>query len=120
DILTPQEEVTLIRYGNVVLRNECALPHQEGSVKSTKKKLNWVDQSSCIPGILVTFPSQDAKTWFEDSIKRTKIWGESNMHNIVKGQVIQLIRHGLFRCEASCSKDQILVLFQIPNGKPST
>ena len=116
---TPQEEVTLIQYGNAVLgiSGTTAQPHKEGSVKSTQKKLNWVHKSSCIPGILVIFPSQDSKTWLDDPIIRRKFWGEDQMRNIMKGQVVQLMRHGLFRCEASYeAMGQHLVLFQIPDG----
>lgn len=45
-------------------------------------------------------------------------FGDSDMRNLKRGDVVQLERKGYFRCDVPCSsKTNPLVLFAIPDGK---
>jgi len=139
--LSEGEEVTLMSWGNVILRKvtkdasgavtglEADL-HLEGSVKTTKKKLTWLADTPDLVDVELTDldfllnkdkieESDDIEqiltqnSWFVDLAK-----GEAALRQLQKGQVIQVERRGYYICDSPYVRagEPIKLLF-VPDGK---
>jgi len=140
-LIVEGEEVTLLNWGNVIIDkvssnkvdNSFLLEgrlHLEGSVKSTKKKLTWIDSKNNIPvkivefDHLITIPSLKPDQDFKDVINQhtefvTEASGEPALKDLKKGSIIQLLRRGFYICEQEWIKDSSLILYSVPDGKLS-
>eukprot|EP00002_Diphylleia_rotans_P019422 TRINITY_DN3759_c0_g1_i1.p1 TRINITY_DN3759_c0_g1~~TRINITY_DN3759_c0_g1_i1.p1 ORF type:complete len:752 (-),score=162.80 TRINITY_DN3759_c0_g1_i1:233-2488(-) len=138
--IAQDEEITLMDWGNAfvtgITRDETgkvtALEGKlnlEGSVKNTKKKLQWVaDTDDVVSLVLVEFGHLMTKKKLEEdddflnfingsSRKEIQATGDANLRNLQKGDIIQLERKGYFivdRPYINASKPPIL--FGIPDG----
>jgi glutamyl-tRNA synthetase len=139
NLIEEGEEVTLINWGNAIIekitRNEEAgvillegVLNLEGDVKSTKKKLTWIDYYNKLLVKIVEFDhlitepvikkDQDFKDFLTPQTKFvTDAYGEIALSELKKGSIIQLMRKGFFICEEEFDIDTPLVLFAIPDGK---
>eukprot|EP01053_Blabericola_migrator_P013408 Blabericola_migrator_1__13407@NODE_959_length_5893_cov_215_544113_g665_i0_p1_GENE_NODE_959_length_5893_cov_215_544113_g665_i0NODE_959_length_5893_cov_215_544113_g665_i0_p1_ORF_typecomplete_len737_score165_94tRNAsynt_1c/PF00749_21/1_5e81tRNAsynt_1c_C/PF03950_18/3_5e34GST_C/PF00043_25/0_00034tRNAsynt_1/PF00133_22/0_1_NODE_959_length_5893_cov_215_544113_g665_i014873697 len=132
------EEITLVRYGNVVLdeitRGEGGVvlsvkahSHLEGDVKKTKKKLHWIPKSeNNYPFIMREFDHIITKRKPEEgdemkdianfnSVFDTTCLGEPEMKNLKEGDLLQIERRGY--CRVDKMHDGVPVLIKIPDGK---
>ena len=143
------EEVTLMKWGNIIITNItrittdqgdeelslCAKLNPEGSVKDTKKKITWISHSTSLPSIklmdydfLITKKKLEENDNVEDFLTpksefSTEAIGEAAMSALKIGDIIQLERLGFYIVD-SHSKDpssgDILKLISIPDGKSKT
>jgi len=137
------EEVTLMSWGNAILKNFTSKDggritdilgetNPNGNVKSTKK-LNWVQFShpdNLCPLILVEFddlltvPKLEEDMELKDYVNpltkaEVPAWGEDALKNLKKGEIVQLMRRGFWivdRPYDSATKSPA-VLFNIPDGR---
>ncbi|CAH9067661.1 unnamed protein product [Cuscuta europaea] len=140
-LISANEEVTLMDWGNSIVKsiekdeqgNVISLTgvlHLEGSVKTTKLKLTWLpDTDKLLKLSLVDFDYIITKKKLEENEdfidvvnpctkKETCAFGDSNMSDLKKGDILQLERKGYFRCDVPfVSPTQPIVLFAIPDGK---
>lgn len=134
------EEVTLMDWGNVVVdsinRDDAGNVvqlnghlHLDGSVKDTKKKLNWLaDTGDNVDVVLVTLDHLITKKKLEEGDKfedfvnpktiwECKAWGDPNLRNLKRGERIQLERRGYYICdEPYLVPSNPMRLIQIPDG----
>jgi glutamyl-tRNA synthetase len=53
--------------------------------------------------------------------KETLAYGDANMRNLQRGEVLQLERKGYFRCDVPFARpSKPIVLFAIPDGRQQT
>ncbi|QCE07199.1 glutamate--tRNA ligase, cytoplasmic [Vigna unguiculata] len=138
------EEVTLMDWGNAIVKeiekdqdgNITGLSgvlHLEGSVKTTKLKLTWLPEIDELVSLtLVEFDYLITKKKLEEgedfidvlnpcTKKETLAYGDSNMRNLQRGDVLQLERKGYFRCDVPFIRpSQPIVLYGIPDGRQQT
>ncbi|XP_057427500.1 glutamate--tRNA ligase, cytoplasmic-like [Lotus japonicus] len=138
------EEVTLMDWGNAVVKeiekdqdgNVTRLNgvlHLEGSVKTTKLKLTWLPDIDELVSLtlvefdyLITKKKLEKGEGFETVLnpctkKETLAYGDSNMRNLKRGEILQLERKGYFRCDAPFIRpSKPIVLFAIPDGRHPT
>ncbi|PSC73885.1 glutamyl-tRNA synthetase [Micractinium conductrix] len=141
--LSEGEEVTLMGWGNAVMRavhkdaagQVTAIDAElnlKGDFKKTKLKLTWLAQSDDCPplelqhfGYLVTKRKLEEEDSFEDHVNRASkevvaAVGDANMRSLQQGDVIQLERKGYFIVDRAFSADapqQPIVLLNIPDGR---
>ena len=126
------DEITLLNWCNAIVKHVIDQDHKsmvfelnpKGSVKSTKYKIHWVSDMDMVKietvkfNHLIKVPKFDKKMKLNDVVNdvtmiTSQYFGEKALSNIVKGQIIQLQRHGYFICDSVSP----LILFQIPDGK---
>jgi glutamyl-tRNA synthetase len=145
--IAENEEVTLIGWGNAIIKSIekdaqgqitklRGKTHLEGSVKTTKKKLTWIAQTNnelkkpiqitlVDLDYLITVPSLEEGMSFESVLrpksetwKETSALGEFEMRNVRKGQTIQVNRRGFYKCDRAYESDEKpAILFFIPDGR---
>lgn len=138
--LTPNEEVTLMDWGNVIVESVeqeggVALSitvrlHLEGDFKKTEKKLTWLspDPAALINvelhdyDYLITKKKLEEDDPFEDFITPvsefvTPAIGDANMTSLKKGDFIQLERKGFFIVDQPLGETQPLKLIAVPDGR---
>lgn len=139
--LSEGEEVTLMGWGNAIMRKlhkdasgaVTAIDAElnlEGDFKKTKLKLTWLAQSEECPqldlvdlGYLVTKRKLEDEDNFEDWVNHhskvvTSAVGDANMRSLKQGDVIQLERKGYFIVDVPFSSaDKPIVLLNIPDGR---
>ncbi|CAM6096286.1 unnamed protein product [Calypogeia fissa] len=135
------EEVTLMDWGNAIVKNVekdkdgrvlglGGVLNLAGSVRTTKLKLTWLPESSeLVPLSLVDLDHLITKKKLEEgedflSVLNPKTrWevaavGDSNMRNLKKGEIIQLERKGYFICDIPYFRSsKPIVLIAIPDGR---
>ncbi|KAI9081063.1 hypothetical protein K1719_037043 [Acacia pycnantha] len=138
------EEVTLMDWGNAIVKeiekdhegNVTRLSgvlHLEGSVKTTKLKLTWLPEIDELVNLtLVDFDYLITKKKLEEgedfldvlnpcTKKETAAYGDSNMRNLKRGEILQLERKGYFRCDVPFLRpSKPIVLYAIPDGRQQT
>ncbi|XP_028779419.1 glutamate--tRNA ligase, cytoplasmic [Neltuma alba] len=138
------EEVTLMDWGNAIVKeiekdNEgnvtrlSGVLHLEGSVKTTKLKLTWLPEIDELVNLtLVEFDYLITKKKLEEgddfldvlnpcTKKETAAYGDSNMRNLKRGEILQLERKGYFRCDVPFLRpSKPIVLYAIPDGRQQT
>ncbi|KAK2379258.1 glutamine--tRNA ligase [Trifolium repens] len=138
------EEVTLMDWGNAIVKevekdqdgNVTGLSgvlHLEGSVKTTKLKLTWLPELDELVSLtlmefdyLITKKKLEEGEDFIDVLnpctkKETLAYGDANMRNLQRGEVLQLERKGYFRCDVPFARpSKPIVLFAIPDGRQQT
>ncbi|XP_004495831.1 glutamate--tRNA ligase, cytoplasmic-like [Cicer arietinum] len=138
------EEVTLMDWGNAIIKevekdqdgNVTGLSgvlHLEGSVKTTKLKLTWLPDSDELVSLtlaefdhLITKKKVEKKEDIIDVVnpctkKEILAYGDSNMRNLQRGEILQLERKGYFRCDVPFVRpSKPIVLFLIPDGRQQT
>ncbi|GAB2212865.1 hypothetical protein Droror1_Dr00020863 [Drosera rotundifolia] len=146
EAISPDEEVTFMDWGNVIIKtiekdeagdatHLTGVLHLDGSVKTTKLKLTWLPESDeLIKLSLLEFDYLITKKKLEkhelenneefDKVarpctrKETLALGDSNMRNLKHGEIIQLERKGYFRCDVTYLRpSKPVVLFAIPDGR---
>jgi len=142
--LEKDEEITLMDWGNVIVKNiekrdqvvtkVQAVLHLDGDFKKTKKKLTWLAN---VPDLLTTdimlvdFGHLLTKKKLEEGDDITKfvnpqskmeyaVYGDPNLRLLKKGEIIQLERRGYYICDQPLIKPKTLQLFFIPDGKRLT
>ncbi|KAI7845298.1 hypothetical protein COHA_001141 [Chlorella ohadii] len=139
--LSEGEEVTLMGWGNAIMRKVHkdasgavtaidAELNLEGDFKKTKLKLTWLAQSDECPqldlvdlGYLVTKRKLEDEDNFEDWVNHhskvvTSAVGDANMRSLKQGDVIQLERKGYYIVDAPfTAADKPMVLLNIPDGR---
>eukprot|EP01114_Cavostelium_apophysatum_P006551 TRINITY_DN1791_c0_g1_i1.p1 TRINITY_DN1791_c0_g1~~TRINITY_DN1791_c0_g1_i1.p1 ORF type:complete len:763 (+),score=205.51 TRINITY_DN1791_c0_g1_i1:72-2291(+) len=133
------EEVTLMDWGNAIAdeistndQGQISITgrlHLEGSVKDTKKKMNWLPNNDDLVQVsLIEYGNLITKKKLEeddkvedianpDSIDVTHALGDPNLRSLSKGDRIQLERRGYFICdEAYLKGTKPMVLIMIPDG----
>ncbi|EIE22615.1 glutamyl-tRNA synthetase, putative [Coccomyxa subellipsoidea C-169] len=134
------EEVTLMDWGNAIVQRVSkdesgaatgleGVLHLEGSVKTTKLKLTWLPDISTLTPLrlveldhLITKKKPEEEDKIEDLVNpnsRTEClaWGDANMGELRKGEVLQLERKGYYIVDVPAAQGgQPAVLFAIPDG----
>lgn len=138
----PGEEITLMNWGNAVVRNCTSDPitndilsldlelHLEGDVKKTDKKVTWLSKEGqeLVPVELVDFDYLITKDKIEKNEDispfltprtefRSEAWADCNVASLAEGDIIQFERKGYFRVDRPFRNDKCAVLFNIPTGK---
>ncbi|KAK7269497.1 hypothetical protein RIF29_22228 [Crotalaria pallida] len=135
------EEVTLMDWGNAIVKDIekdqdgnitglSGVLHLEGSVKTTKLKLTWLPEIDELVSLtLVEFDYLITKKKLEEdedfidvlnpcTKKETLAYGDSNMRNLQRGDVLQLERKGYFKCDVPFLRpSKPIVLLAIPDGR---
>ncbi|KAL8814480.1 MAG: hypothetical protein Q9223_006298 [Gallowayella weberi] len=143
--LTQDEEITLMNWGNAIVRKishslnplhrslvtglELEL-HLQGDVKKTKQKITWLATSGqeLIPVELVDFDYLITKDKLEEDDNvddfltpqtefRTEALADGNVVGLKEDEVIQFERKGYFRVDRPFRHGEKAVLFCIPTGK---
>ncbi|CAO2826473.1 unnamed protein product [Amaranthus hypochondriacus] len=141
EVISANEEVTLMDWGNAIIKeikkDEAGNVTQltgvlnlEGSVKTTKLKLTWLPETDELVKLqLLEFDYLIAKKKVEEdedfldvlnpvTKKETLAVGDANMRNLKHGEIIQLERKGYFRCDVPfVRRSKPIVLFAIPDGR---
>ena len=137
----PDEEVTLMNWGNAYVRKidvDSASGkvtgltfelHLEGDVKKTSKKITWLSKDQeLVPVELVDFDyliTKDKIEKDEDFEKflnpktefRSEALADCNVATLAEDDIIQFERKGYFRVDRAYKDGQPAVLFNIPTGK---
>ncbi|KAL8998910.1 MAG: hypothetical protein Q9169_002129 [Polycauliona sp. 2 TL-2023] len=142
---TQDEEITLMNWGNAIVRKishsmnplhssrvvslELEL-HLQGDVKLTKQKITWLAKSGqeLIPVELVDFDYLITKDKLEEEDNvddfltektefRTSAVADGNLAGVEAGEVIQFERKGYFRVDRAFRHGESAVAFCIPTGK---
>lgn len=143
--LAQDEEVTLMNWGNAIVRNishsvhplqlkrvvsTVAMDlHLQGDFKTTKKKLTWLSaDQELVPVQLVDFGyliNKDKLTE-EDKLEdcltpeteyRTSVLADCNAAGLNADAIIQFDRKGFFRVDTPYKHGKPAIMFQIPTGK---
>jgi glutamyl-tRNA synthetase len=138
------EEITLMNWGNAIVRNithsinplklntvtalELEL-HLQGDVKKTSKKVTWLSaEQELIPIELVDFDYLITKDKLEtdDTLEdflsketetRTVAVADCNVADLKVDDIVQFDRKGFFRIDRAFKHGEAVVAFQIPTGK---
>jgi len=145
--LAAGEEVTLMKWGNAVVRavergadgavaRVVADLHLAGDFKKTEKKLTWLADAGAggaappVPlrlddfDFLITKPKLDEGEDFAACINARTKWsadalGEPAMRGLARGDIVQLERKGFYRVDEPYAGGAApMVLFAIPDGRP--
>jgi len=141
-LVEKDEEITLMDWGNCYIRNiqkdesgkvvllEGEL-HLEGSVKTTKKKLHWLDAKADLPKVrlldfdaLITVPKLAPEMEFADCVNNdfltTNIaYADPNVRLLPHGTSIQFERKGYYKLDKAYFREGDTMDFVlIPDGKP--
>jgi len=144
--LEQDEEITLMNWGNAIVRKishsllsgltgsktvtgvELEL-HLQGDFKKTKKKITWLStDQELIPvemvdfDYLITKDKLDEEDNYEDFLTkhtefRTGAVADCNVAELKVDDIIQFDRKGYFRVDRAFKHGEPAVLFQIPTGK---
>ena len=142
--LAQDEEITLMNWGNAIVRKVChslnplhlkdvtALElelHLQGDFKATKQKLTWLSSKGpeLIPVELVDFDYLITKDTLEegdeledflnpDTEFRSEAWADANVAELKEDDIIQFERKGYFRVDRAFQHGKPAVLFNIPTG----
>jgi glutamyl-tRNA synthetase len=138
---TDNEEITLMDWGNAIIRQIVKDPngqvsevfgelHLEGDYKTTKKKLTWLSNlpNELIPIVIHDYDNLMTKDKLEEDEKFENFVnpvihttldavGDPNMKILNKGDRLQLERTGYFIVDAPLSLKSSLHLITIPDGK---
>lgn len=145
-LFSEDEEITLMNWGNAIVReishssNPLHLEqvtaleldlHLQGDVKTTKQKITWLatEGQELIPVELVDFDYLITKDKIEENDNvddflnehtefRTEAWADGNVAELKVDDVIQFERKGYFRVDKAFTHGQPAVMFNIPTGKP--
>jgi glutamyl-tRNA synthetase len=148
DALREGEEVTLMKWGNAIVRGVQRAPsgaalavtaelHLAGDFKKTEKKLTWLADAgaaAAAPHVplrledfdyLITKPKLEEGEDFADFINPKTRWaveamGEPAMRALQKNDIIQIERKGFYRVDEPAVGDSPMVLFAIPDGRLKT
>ncbi|XP_024018792.1 glutamate--tRNA ligase, cytoplasmic [Morus notabilis] len=144
EVLTVDEEVTLMDWGNTIIKviekdqggkvtQLTGVLHLEGSVKTTKWKLTWLPEINELVNLtlmefdyLITKKKLEEGEDFLDVLnpctkKETAAIGDANMRKLKRGEILQLERKGYFRCDVPYLRpSKPIVLFAIPDGRQQT
>ncbi|XP_076955984.1 glutamate--tRNA ligase, cytoplasmic-like [Bidens hawaiensis] len=139
--ISVDEEITLMDWGNAIIKKVnksedgsvselVGVLHLEGSVKTTKLKLTWLPEiDELVPttlvefGYLITKKKLDEDEDFIDVVnpntkKEIAAFGDANMRNLKRGDILQLERKGYFRCDVPFIRpSKPVVLYSIPDGR---
>ncbi|XP_076950394.1 glutamate--tRNA ligase, cytoplasmic-like [Bidens hawaiensis] len=139
--ISVDEEITLMDWGNAIIKKInkgqdgsvselVGVLHLEGSVKTTKLKLTWLPEiDELVPttlvefGYLITKKKLDEDEDFVDVVnpntkKEIAAFGDANMRNLKRGDILQLERKGYFRCDVPFIRpSKPIVLYSIPDGR---
>ncbi|KAH7416420.1 hypothetical protein KP509_14G090700 [Ceratopteris richardii] len=140
-VVAEGEEVTLMDWGNAVVERvqkddngkvvglEGRL-HLEGSVKTTKLKLTWLADFSELVNLslveldyLITKKKLEEEDDFMSVLNPTtrleiEAFGDANMRNLKRGEIIQLERKGYYICDLPYIRaSKPIVLLAIPDGR---
>ncbi|PKY00598.1 glutamyl-tRNA synthetase [Aspergillus campestris IBT 28561] len=143
--LKPDEEFTLMNWGNAIVTSITADPHTgtvqdinlrlhlRGDFKKTDKKLTWLarEPTNTIPVDLVYFDHLINKDKLENgddllscvtprSEVRVEAWADCGVAGLVEDDIVQLDRVGYFRVDCAYKFGGRTVLFNIPAGKGSS
>eukprot|EP01054_Gregarina_sp_Poly1_P000513 Gregarina_sp_Poly_1__512@NODE_1123_length_5018_cov_98_055948_g777_i0_p1_GENE_NODE_1123_length_5018_cov_98_055948_g777_i0NODE_1123_length_5018_cov_98_055948_g777_i0_p1_ORF_typecomplete_len738_score103_82tRNAsynt_1c/PF00749_21/2_1e80tRNAsynt_1c_C/PF03950_18/1_1e34GST_C/PF00043_25/0_00066tRNAsynt_1/PF00133_22/0_11_NODE_1123_length_5018_cov_98_055948_g777_i027634976 len=132
------EEITLMRYGNVILDtidrdasgevlSVKGHSHLEGDVKKTRKKMHWIPGMNQFRFVLreydhiITKRKPEEGDSMEDIVNRnschdTDCVGEPLMSNLQEGDILQLERRGFCRVDRS-TPEGVRIFIKIPDGK---
>ena len=142
---TQDEEITLMNWGNAIVRSithslnplhlsrvtglELEL-HLQGDVKKTKQKITWLatEGQELIPVELVDFDYLITKDKIEEDDNvddflnpktefRTEAFADGNVVDLQKNDIIQFERKGYFRVDQAYQHGKPAVMFSIPTGK---
>jgi len=140
-LLQPNEEVTLMDWGNCFIRTITKDAAGEftaltgelnlaGSVKNTKYKLTWLPQIADLVeitlvelGYLINKKKVEEDDVFEDIVNdnswlEAAAMGDANMRSLKKGEVLQVERKGYFICDTIYGgPGSPAVLLNIPDGR---
>nr|GMC91021.1 glutamate--tRNA ligase, cytoplasmic-like [Ipomoea batatas] len=141
ELISVDEEVTLMDWGNAIVKsiekdeqgnvvNLTGVLHLEGSVKTTKLKLTWLPHTNELVKLslvdfdyLITKKKLEENEDFVDVVnpctkKETCAFGDANMRDLKRGDILQVERKGYFRCDVPFVRTtEPIVLFAIPDGK---
>jgi len=133
------EEVTLMDWGNAIIKNVekdkdgtviclSGVLHLEGSVKTTKLKLCWLPEISELVNLslvevdhLITKKKETGN--FLEILNPCTRWevpaiGDANIRNLKRGDILQFERIGYFRCDVPYLRpSKPVVLIAIPDGR---
>ncbi|KAL9027587.1 MAG: hypothetical protein Q9196_003910 [Gyalolechia fulgens] len=141
----PDEEITLMNWGNAIVRSithslnplnrslvtglELEL-HLQGDVKKTKQKITWLATAGqeLIPVELVDFDYLITKDKLEEddnvddflnpkTLFRTETLADGNVADLKEDDIIQFERKGYFRVDRAFKHGEKAVMFCIPTGK---
>lgn len=142
---TQDEEITLMNWGNAIVRSikhslnplnrslitglELEL-HLQGDVKKTKQKITWLATAGqeLIPVELVDFDYLITKDKLEEddnvddflnpkTLFRTEALADGNVADLKEDDIIQFERKGYFRVDRAFKHGEKAVMFCIPTGK---
>lgn len=114
----PNEEVTMMNWGNMHYRvddvgYEYLELHLEGSPKKTKRKIPW------LPAISTFHNTKLRITKYKKPGTSPKIrfwYGEPDMEDLKKGEIIQIMMHKYYICDEPYDKEKGYVsLIEIPS-----
>lgn len=141
EVISANEEVTLMDWGNAIIKEIkkdetgnvtqlIGVLNLAGSVKTTKWKLTWLPEIDELVKLqlvefdyLITKKKLEEDEEFRDVLnpvtkRETLAIGDANMRNLQHGEVIQLERKGYFRCDAPfLRRSKPIVLYSIPDGR---
>jgi glutamyl-tRNA synthetase len=136
------EEITIMKWGNAIVRKivradggsgavlsaEAEL-HLEGDFKKTEKKVTWLAAGGeAVPMLLqdfdylITVPKLEEGDDFMSVINHktlveTVAAGEPALRAVPAGAIVQLERKGFFRVDRAASASAPMLLFAIPDGR---
>ncbi|RFU27068.1 hypothetical protein B7463_g9266, partial [Scytalidium lignicola] len=133
------EEVTLMNWGNAIVRDKTADEsgtvsgidfdlHLSGDFKKTKKKLTWLaaTDTNMVPidlyefDLLVSKDKLEKDDELEDVLTpvtefKTSAYADCNVTGLAPGVIVQFDRKGFYKLDAASSNG--LVFFNIPTGR---
>ncbi|KAJ7632905.1 glutamate-tRNA ligase [Roridomyces roridus] len=139
-----QEEVTLMDWGNAIVRSKTTNSsgeitaiemelHLEGDFRKTKKKITWLSQSMpthpLAPVVLLDYDYLITKKKLEENDNvadfvtpvtefREAALADANVHDLKKGDIMQFERKGYYVCDGLV--DGHLEFIKIPDGKAAS
>ncbi|KAJ2705941.1 glutamate--tRNA ligase [Coemansia sp. IMI 203386] len=141
------EELTLMDWGNAIVKavertaegvvtNVQFSLHLEGDVKSTKKKITWLGQSSEVHPVeallvdydyLITKKKLEEEDTVEDVLTPKTEFDDAamvdaNVARLPQGSIIQLERRGYFIIDKMANQNELglITLIKIPDGKAAS
>ena len=136
------EEITLMNWGNAIVRKKhLAKPgeatvtelelelHLEGDVKKTSKKITWLSSDQELVPLtmydfdyLITKDKPDPDDVLEDILNhnteiKTEALADCNVADLKEDDIVQFDRKGFFRIDKAFKDGKSVVAFQIPTGK---
>lgn len=107
DQFTPNEEITLMNWGNAFVNNDLITLHLEGDAKTTEKKVLWVDDLTKINVIVTSYHG----LYNPPSTK--EYYGEADMLKLKPGEYVQLFKMNYYTCTSIDNINKIVHLREI-------